>query len=88
MAILTQDACDIIKKALGRSLHGVASEPLRLARSRNVQLLYPEKARGSVRAMTGKLLMPDSIEAMRRKTSKLRLAKKSKGMQRFLSYFR
>ncbi|HOE10950.1 MAG TPA: hypothetical protein PLQ35_11745 [bacterium] len=88
MPILSKKAYEIIREELGRSLQDLASEPLNVVRKSGVQLLYPERARGMVRASTGKLLMPESIEQTRARVSKFRLAKKSMGIQRLLRHFR
>ena len=89
MAILTQKSCEIIQEELGRSLQELASEPLNDARGKNIRLMYPEQARGSVRARSGRLLMPESMAKTRVKISKIRrLTGKSKGIERLLRHFR
>ena len=88
MLILTPKSSEIIQKELGRSLQEVASEPLNVARGMNVKYLYPNRARGAVRAMLGKLLTPKYTEKMRADVSKFRLARKSRGIQRLLRHFR
>lgn len=88
MAILTPNSCEIIREEMGKTLQELASEPLNVARGIKVQPLYPERARGSVRAMAGKLFTPLAAEEKRTEVSKFRLAKKSAGIQRLLRHFR
>ena len=88
MLILTQTSCDIIREETGKALHEIASEALNSARSSKLRLLYPARARGSVRVVAGKLFTPDDAEKKRHEVSKYRLARKSTGIQRLLRHFR
>ena len=89
MAVLSEKACRIIEAEAGSKLTELASRPLNVARGRSgLNFMYLDRARGATRAMAGQVLSPEIVEQGREETSKFRLPKKSKGIQRLLRHFR
>lgn len=88
LAILSRKSCDIIREEAGCTLQDLSSRPLNLARRFGIRLMSPGLARGSVRAVAGKILTPELTEAMRADASTFRLAAKSTGIRRLLRHFR